>query len=192
MEFAALKVPGMPCQLVGDGSVCSFLRMLKAAKGQAQEITSVSRPFLDLSGQECEVLKPNGEVAQVYRSHLLPLPTRAPLQGDWALAVAPSLLREPRCGAEGLEGSMSHYNGLRCLCGIAVTTLEAPKVHRKGFDKSRAQPFGCSSSRRTMSRQPWSAWSYDSSWPSPHRLGWPKRPGRRVQPCHQWALWGRM
>ncbi|CAK9079193.1 unnamed protein product [Durusdinium trenchii] len=91
LEFAALSVAGIPCQVVGEATVVAFLKQIKVGK----EL-------------RCEVRLPNGQVRDYPRSELLPLPTRRPLQGDWALAV-------------GLTGNLAHFNGFRCICGISAT-----------------------------------------------------------------------
>jgi len=54
---------------------------------------------------QCRVREPSGNIATHARRSLLPMPTRAARQGDWALPV-------------GLSGELSKLNGMRGICGL--------------------------------------------------------------------------
>eukprot|EP00928_Gymnodinium_smaydae_P077705 TRINITY_DN6112_c0_g1_i1.p1 TRINITY_DN6112_c0_g1~~TRINITY_DN6112_c0_g1_i1.p1 ORF type:complete len:472 (+),score=133.85 TRINITY_DN6112_c0_g1_i1:78-1493(+) len=63
-------VPGMPCTLLGSGEVVAYLETVGSAS----------------SGQ-CRTRSWRGRESVVPRAKLLPLPTRSPVQGEWAFAV---------------------------------------------------------------------------------------------------------
>jgi len=102
----AALIPGMPCQLVGGGGVIvAFLGHEKNGASQA-------------SGVSCRIRFPDGNVGTRLREHLLPLPTRAARQGDWALPI-------------GLRDDEERFLGRRGHCGLAGVILGPPR--QQGF-----------------------------------------------------------
>lgn len=80
-------VPGVPCLVMGSRTPVAYLGPVDGVEG------------------ECHVRELGGRTARQLRKHLMPMPTRPALQGDWALPV-------------GLTGEQTNLNGRRGICGL--------------------------------------------------------------------------
>jgi len=114
-EARKLLVPGLPCHVIGEsGRVVAYM-------GPA------GPPGKPGSSPDCQVRLPGGELATRPRRRLLPLPTREPHQGDWALPV-------------DLSGDLARLNGMRVLCGIGGYTTEKQPGFWVMFQTNAAEP----------------------------------------------------